>query len=119
MRSWWSVRAGSCHAGRRGHWDRFASSIGTVLAVRFLDNGSKIIGVPEGPDQLRQYTASAIFADELGTCESPRACFTAMKPCIDGGGRLTILSSAYPGFLRPPSRGRRWADAGLGDDGSG
>ena len=68
--------------------------------LRLLDNGSKIMGVPEGPDQLRQYTASAIFADELGTYESPRACFSAMKPCIDGGGRLTILSSAYPGFLR-------------------
>ena len=68
--------------------------------LRFLDNGSKIVGVPEGPDQLRQFTATAVFADELGTYESPRACFSAMKPTIDGGGRLTILSSAYPGFYR-------------------
>ncbi len=68
--------------------------------LRFLDNGSKIMGVPEGPDQLRQFTSTAVFADELGTYESPRACFSAMKPTIDGGGRLTILSSAYPGFYR-------------------
>ena len=68
--------------------------------LRFLENGSKIVGVPEGPDQLRQFTATAVFADELGTYESPRACFSAMKPTIDGGGRLTILSSAYPGFYR-------------------
>ncbi|HJY45275.1 MAG TPA: hypothetical protein VJ301_11685 [Propionibacteriaceae bacterium] len=68
--------------------------------LRFLETGSKILGVPEGADQLRQYTATAVFADELGSWEWPRAAYAAIKPTIEGGGRLTIVSSAYPGFFR-------------------
>jgi hypothetical protein len=62
-----------------------------------LDNGAMLMGVAEGADQLRQYTATAILADEFGTWAWPRAAYTAMRPCIDGGGRLTLLSSAWPG----------------------
>ena len=61
---------------------------------------SQIIGVAEGADQLRQYTATAILADEFGTWQWPRLAYAAMRPCIDGGGRLTLVSSAYPGFWR-------------------
>ena len=68
--------------------------------VTLVDTGAKILGVPEGSDQLRQYTATAILADEFGTWEWPRSAFAAMRPCIDGGGRLTLLSSAWPGFWR-------------------
>ena len=68
--------------------------------VTVLATGAKILGVPEGSDQLRQYTATAILADEFGTWEWPRSAFAAMRPCIDGGGRLTLLSSAWPGFWR-------------------
>jgi len=62
-----------------------------------LENGALLMGVPEGADQLRQYTATAILADEFGTWQYPRAAFVAMRPTIDGGGRLTVLSSAWPG----------------------
>ena len=68
--------------------------------VTLVDTGAKLLGVPEGSDQLRQYTATAILADEFGTWEWPRSAFSAMRPCIDGGGRLTLLSSAWPGFWR-------------------
>jgi hypothetical protein len=68
--------------------------------VTLVATGAKILGVPEGSDQLRQYTATAILADEFGTWEWPRSAFAAMRPCIDGGGRLTLLSSAWPGFWR-------------------
>jgi hypothetical protein len=68
--------------------------------VTLVASGAKILGVPEGSDQLRQYTATAILADEFGTWEWPRSAFSAMRPCIDGGGRLTLLSSAWPGFWR-------------------
>ena len=71
----------------------------TPPEIRFTANGSKILGIAEGADQLRQYTATSILADELGTWEWPRAAYTAMRPTIDGGGRLTIVSSAYPGFF--------------------
>lgn len=64
------------------------------------DLDAKLIGVAEGADQLRQYTATAILADEFGTWQWPRLAYAAMRPCIDGGGTLTIVSSAYPGFWR-------------------
>ena len=68
--------------------------------LRFLETGSKIMGVPEGADQLRQYASTSILADEIASWEWPRAAYTAMKPTIEGGGRMTLLSSAYPGFYR-------------------
>lgn len=70
------------------------------LVVSFPDTGSAIRGVAEGPDQLRQYTATAILADEVGTWKWPRATYTAMQPCIQGGGKIALVSSAYPGFWR-------------------
>jgi hypothetical protein len=66
-------------------------------SIRLLETGASLTGVAEGADQLRQYTATAILADEFGTWQWPRAAFSAMRPCIDGGGRLTLLSSAWPG----------------------
>lgn len=68
--------------------------------LRLTETGTQLFGVAEGADQLRQYTATAIMADEFGTWEWPRAAYTAMRPCIDGGGRLTVVSSAWPGFWR-------------------
>jgi hypothetical protein len=68
--------------------------------LQFLDTDSKILGIAEGAAALRQYTASAIMADELGTWTWPRASYSAMLPCIEGGGRLTIVSSAFPGTWR-------------------
>jgi hypothetical protein len=73
--------------------------------VQLVRNGSKIIGVPEGASQLRQFTATAIMADEFATWEWPREAFSAMRPTIDGGGRLTLLSSAYPGFFAELCKG--------------
>ena len=67
-----------------------------------LDNGAQIIGVAEGASQFRQFTATAILADEIGFWMQPRETYAAMRPTIEGGGRLTLLSSAYPGF---------WAEA--------
>lgn len=63
-------------------------------------NKSQLIAVPEGPDQLRQFTATAIMADEIATWHRARETYTAMKPCIEGGGQITLISSAYPGFWR-------------------
>jgi hypothetical protein len=85
-------------------WDRLVRFAVTTRnsppEIRFQHNGAKILGIPEGAGQLRQFTATSILADEFGSWEYPRAAYSAMKPCIDGGGRLTILSSAYPGYYR-------------------
>jgi hypothetical protein len=61
---------------------------------------SYIQGVPQGADQLRQYTASAIFADEFAFWERAKETFMASKPTIDGGGKFTCVSSPKEGFFK-------------------
>jgi hypothetical protein len=64
-----------------------------------LSNGSWIMGIGQGADQLRQYTASYIMADEIAFWENPYSVWSAMKPTLLGGGRITMISSANPGFF--------------------
>lgn len=60
---------------------------------------SKIQGIPQGGDQIRMHTASGIFMDEAAFMHEAEDAFTAAKPSIDGGGRITMVSSANPGFF--------------------
>jgi len=62
-------------------------------------NGSEIIGIGQGADQLRQLTITAILGDEVAFWEHAREFYSASKPTIEGGGRITLVSSAYPGFF--------------------
>lgn len=59
---------------------------------------SEIIAVGQGADQLRQYTCTAIFADEAAFWEEAEGTYSASLPTLQGGGRLTMVSSANPGF---------------------
>lgn len=68
--------------------------------LEFPNLHSQIKGVPQGADQLRQYTATAIFADEMAFWQRARETFMAAKPTIEGGGRFTCVSSAAPGFFK-------------------
>jgi hypothetical protein len=73
--------------------------------VLTLDNGAAIYGMAEGSDVMRQYTATAALCDELAHWAWPRASYSALKPTVDGGGRLTIVSSAAPGYFAELVRG--------------
>lgn len=66
----------------------------------FPSTSSEIIGVGQGAEQLRQYTFTAIFADELAFWEWAREAYVACRPTIEGGGRFTGISSARPGFFK-------------------
>ena len=68
--------------------------------LEFPGLNSYIQGVPQGADQLRQYTASAIFADEFAFWPKARETFMASKPTIDGGGKFTCISSPMEGFFK-------------------
>jgi hypothetical protein len=57
-------------------------------------------GVPQGANQLRGPTASAVLLDEAAFWEHGRASFGATKPCTEGGGRVTLISSAQLGWYR-------------------
>lgn len=61
---------------------------------------SEIIGVAQGADQLRQYTLTAIFADEMAYWELAHDTYSASLPTLEGGGRFTGVSSANPGFFK-------------------
>jgi hypothetical protein len=59
-----------------------------------LSNGSTIWGIPQGPDVLRQHTASGILGDEAAFQNKAEDAYKALKPTIDGGGKLVLVSSA-------------------------
>ena len=71
-----------------------------------FDNGSYVKGIAQGADQLRQYTASAILCDEMAFWEDAESTWTSLKPTIQGGGKVTMVSSAQPGFFQRIVEGR-------------
>lgn len=66
----------------------------------FEDINSKIQGFPQGADQLRQFTMSGLFGDECAFWEKAQEFYSASKPTLDGGGRMTLVSSRSPGFFK-------------------
>jgi len=68
--------------------------------IRFPEVNTEIVGIGQGADQLRQYTATAILFDEFAFWEQAQPTYGASFPTLEGGGRLTIISSANPGFFK-------------------
>lgn len=66
----------------------------------FPELKSKIQGFPQGADQLRQFTFSGIFGDECAFWENAEKFYGASYPTIDGGGKMTLVSSPAPGFFK-------------------
>jgi len=66
-------------------------------ALEFPGLDSYIMGLPSGAAQLRQYTASALLFDEFAFWGDAMETLGAARPTIEGGGRLTIVSSAQDG----------------------
>lgn len=61
--------------------------------LRFTNNYSVIQGVSQDSDALRQYTASSVLLDEMAFQEHADEAYAAIKPTIDGGGRLVCVST--------------------------
>jgi len=68
--------------------------------LEFEEIHSKIQGFPQGADQMRQFTFSGMLFDEWAFWEEAQSSYSAAKPTIDGGGRLTGISSRSPGFFK-------------------
>lgn len=68
--------------------------------LSFEEMHSKIQGFPQGSDQLRQFTFSGLLFDEWAFWECAQSAYSGAKPTIDGGGRLTGISSRSPGFFK-------------------
>lgn len=72
----------------------------TPPVLEFPEINSKIQGFPQGADQLRQFTLSGLLGDECAFWEQAQKFYSASKPTIDGGGRMTLISSRSPGFFK-------------------
>jgi hypothetical protein len=68
--------------------------------LEFEETGSKLQGFPMGSDQLRQFTLSGILGDEAAFWDNAEKFYSASKPTLDGGGRMTLISSRSPGFFK-------------------
>lgn len=68
--------------------------------LRFPEIDTVIKGFAQGPDQLRQYTCSRVICDEIAFWPQARATFTALKPTIEGGGKVALISTRFPGFFQ-------------------
>lgn len=69
-------------------------------ALIFPDIDSKIQGFPMGADQLRQFTFTGILGDECAFWDDAQKFYTAASPTLEGGGRMTLISSRSPGFFQ-------------------
>ena len=77
-----------------------------------FSNGSIVRGIAQGADQLRQYTATAVLCDEIAFWERAGETWRSLRPVTQGGGKVTLVSSASPGFFEVVVDGRlRSADA--------
>jgi hypothetical protein len=58
------------------------------------ETGSFLMAIASGADQLRQYTASNVFGDEIAFWQWWGRSYKAMRPCIDGGGHIDLVTTA-------------------------
>lgn len=87
------------------NWTKIKTIKQAPPLIRF-DNGSQIFGIGQGPDQLRQYTASYVMLDEVAFWEWGRQTWGALKPTQQGGGKIVAISSANAGFFQELVEGK-------------
>lgn len=68
--------------------------------LSFPELGSRIMGFPSGADQLRQFTFSGMLFDEMAFWDNAEDAYASSVPTIEGGGRMTLISSPAPGFFK-------------------
>lgn len=57
-------------------------------------NGSRFKSMPASPSAGRTFTASLVIMDETAFMQWAKTLYTALRPTIDGGGKLIVLSTA-------------------------
>lgn len=72
----------------------------TFCCLEFPEIGSRILAFASGADQLRSYAASGILADECAFWPDAKKMYSATFPIIEDTGRMTMISSAAPGFFK-------------------
>jgi hypothetical protein len=77
-----------------------ACAVDYSIGLLRFPNGSEIVALGEGEEQARQHTLTGVLADELAFWDHPLETWVALRPTIEGGGRITGVTSAGPGFAR-------------------
>lgn len=67
--------------------------------MKFAENDSRLWAIPQGEDMIRSHTASGVLMDEVAFQDQAEGAYSAAQPSIEGGGRMTLLSSANPGWF--------------------
>lgn len=68
--------------------------------IKFPKLNSLVWAIPQGPDIIRQHTATGILSDEMAFQYRAEESYTAAIPTIENGGRFTAISTAHPGFFQ-------------------
>lgn len=71
-----------------------SGKLGTESEMSFPSMDSKLVSIPQGPDQVRSYTWSGGLADEIAFQKKAYDAYTAAVPSLMGGGRFTAPSTA-------------------------
>jgi len=72
----------------------------TYCCLEFPEIDSRILAFPCGADQLRSYAASGILGDESAFWPEAEKMYASTYPIIETTGRMTMISSAAPGFFK-------------------
>ena len=56
-----------------------------------------MIGIPSGGDKIRSHNPNYLLSDEFAFQEQAEEAYTAALACCN---RITLVSSANPGFMR-------------------
>lgn len=78
------------------------------LSVHFCHDGhnkhdicSTITGMGGNePNKMRQMAANAVFCDEFGFWDKPEEAYTALRPTIEGRGKVIIACSTALGYFK-------------------
>lgn len=68
--------------------------------LEFPEIKSLIRGYASSSDGPRQDTLSGALCDEMAFWPNAQALYTSLVPTLEGGGRLTAISSRSPGFFQ-------------------
>lgn len=96
--------AGNLLGRAEGMWQRLPQTIRELVPCHsghvhldFPSTDSRMIGIPEGGDQIRSNTASLLICDEAAFQPDFLDAYTAALPSLSGGGMGVFVSSAAPG----------------------
>jgi len=71
----------------------------TYTRLEFPEIKSLIQAFPSGSDQLRAYGFSGVCFDEAAFMDDCEEAYSSTMPCIENGGRFTMISSPAKGFF--------------------